>query len=74
MCATASRHVLREQASECWVTATDGQRPVRHGRLAAVGRKGEPQGLLGISRNITERRRHEEEIRRAKETAEKLRG
>ena len=33
-------------------------------------RSGEPQGVMGISRNITERKKTEEEVRRAKETAE----
>ena len=63
--------LLQEQSSECWVTTPDGQRVLYDTVVSPLwDEKGEAQGLLGISRNITERRRNEEEIRRAKEIAE----
>ena len=63
--------LLREQSSEYWVTTPDGQRILYDTVVSPLwDEKGEPQGLLGISRNITERRKAEEEVRRAKEIAE----
>ncbi|MDP3761558.1 MAG: response regulator [Ramlibacter sp.] len=63
--------LLQEQSSECWVTTSDGQRVLYDTVVSPLwDEKGEAQGLLGISRNITERRRNEEEIRHAKELAE----
>jgi two-component system, sensor histidine kinase and response regulator len=62
---------LREQSSEFWVTYPDGQEVLLDTVVSPLwDENGEPQGLLGISRNITERKRTEEEIRRAKEIAE----
>jgi two-component system, sensor histidine kinase and response regulator len=62
---------LREQSSEFWVTYPDGQEVLLDTVISPLwDENGEPQGLLGISRNITERKRTEEEIRRAKEIAE----
>jgi len=66
-----SMEMLREQASDCWVTTSDGQRVLYDTVVSPLwDEKGDPQGLLGISRNITERRRAEEEVRHAKEMAE----
>jgi two-component system, sensor histidine kinase and response regulator len=62
---------LREFSTELWSTTPDGQRVLYDTVVSPLwDEKGDAQGLLGISRNITERRRNEEEIRRAKETAE----
>jgi two-component system, sensor histidine kinase and response regulator len=62
---------LREQSAEHWVTYPDGQRVLLDTVISPLwDENGEPQGLLGISRDITERKRTEEEIRRAKEIAE----
>ncbi|MES2939895.1 MAG: response regulator [Pseudomonadota bacterium] len=62
---------LREQSSEHWVTYPDGQQVLLHTVVSPLwNENGEAEGLLGISRNITERKRVEEEIRRAKEIAE----
>jgi two-component system sensor histidine kinase/response regulator len=66
-----SMALLREQAAEHWLTTPDGQRILYDTVVSPLwDEKGEPQGLLGISRNITERRKAEEEIRQAKEIAE----
>jgi two-component system sensor histidine kinase/response regulator len=63
---------LREQASEFWVThAGTGEQILFDSRVSPLwDENGNSRGLLGISRNITERKRSEEEIRRAKELAE----
>ncbi|MBA2675502.1 PAS domain S-box protein, partial [Ramlibacter sp.] len=62
---------LREQSSEHWVTYPDGQRVLLHTVVSPLwDENGEAEGLLGISRDITERKRAEEDIRRAKEIAE----
>jgi two-component system, sensor histidine kinase and response regulator len=62
---------LREQSLEHWVTYPDGQQVLLDTVVSPLwDENGEPQGLLGISRNITERKRTEEDIRRAKEIAE----
>jgi two-component system sensor histidine kinase/response regulator len=62
---------LREESSEFWVTYPDGQQVLFDTVVSPLwDENGEAQGLLGISRNITERKRSEEDIRRAKEIAE----
>jgi two-component system sensor histidine kinase/response regulator len=62
---------LRDQSSEFWVTYPDGQQVLLDCIVSPLwDENGEPQGVLGISRNITERKRNEEEIRHAKELAE----
>ncbi len=62
---------LRENSTELWNVTRDGQRVLYHTIVSPLwDEEGRPQGVLGISRNITERRKHEEEIRRAKENAE----
>jgi two-component system sensor histidine kinase/response regulator len=62
---------LREQSTELWSTLPDGQRVLYDTVVSPLwDEHGEAQGLLGISRNITERRKNEEDIRRAKEIAE----
>ena len=66
-----SMTLLREQSSEYWIDTADGQRILYDTVVSPLwDEKGEPQGLLGISRNVTERRKAEEEIRQAKEIAE----
>jgi two-component system, sensor histidine kinase and response regulator len=62
---------LREHSSEHWVHYPDG-REVRFDTVVSPlwDEDGQPRGLLGISRNITERTRQEEDVRRAKELAE----
>ncbi|MBA3773359.1 MAG: response regulator [Ramlibacter sp.] len=63
--------LLQEHSSELWSTTPDGQRVLYDTVVSPLwDEKGEPQGLLGICRNITHRRKAEEEIRRAKEIAE----
>ncbi len=63
--------LLREQSSEYWVTTPDGQRILYDTVVSPLwDEAGQPQGLLGVGRNITGRRKAEEEVRRAKEIAE----
>jgi two-component system sensor histidine kinase/response regulator len=58
-------------AAEYWITYPDGSRSLFETVTSPLyDEQGDVQGLLGISRNITERKRQEEEIRRAKELAE----
>jgi two-component system, sensor histidine kinase and response regulator len=62
---------LRDFSSEVWVTYPDGERVLLDTRLSPLwDENGKARGVLGVSRNITERKRSEEEIRRAKEIAE----
>jgi two-component system sensor histidine kinase/response regulator len=63
--------MLREQRSELWSTKPDGER-VLHETVVSPLRddKGELLGLLGVSRNTTDRRKAEEEVKQAKELAE----
>jgi PAS domain S-box-containing protein len=51
---------------ELWMTATDGRRVLFETlRVPLPGPDGKPAGLLGISRDITARRRLEEQLRQA---------
>ncbi len=62
---------LRDQSAEYAVTRPDGERCLYETVVSPLwDEKGEPQGVLGISRNITQRKKIEEEVRRAKELAE----
>jgi two-component system sensor histidine kinase/response regulator len=66
-----SMDMLQESSTEHWLTTPDGQRLLYDTVVSPLwDENGEAQGLLGISRNITERRRNEEQIRQAKEIAE----
>ena len=59
------------QSTEYWITYPDGHRALFDTVISPLyDEQGLVQGLLGISRNITERKRQEEEVRRAKELAE----
>ncbi|MBG9389515.1 response regulator [Caenimonas aquaedulcis] len=61
----------REQSAEHWLRMPDGQMALYDTLVSPLWDEyGERQGLLGICRNITERRKVEEEVRRAKEIAE----
>ncbi|MDB5875567.1 MAG: hypothetical protein JWQ07_5009 [Ramlibacter sp.] len=60
-----------ENTAEHWITHPDGQRTLYETVISPLwDEQGDIQGVLGISRNITERKRIEEEVLRAKETAE----
>jgi two-component system sensor histidine kinase/response regulator len=62
---------LCEHSAEYSLTYPDGKRELFETVVSPLwDEQGEPQGLLGIGRNITQRKEHEEEVRRAKETAE----
>jgi len=62
---------LRDHTAEYAVTRSDGERILYETVVSPLwDEKGEPQGTLGISRNITQRKKQEDEIRRAKEMAE----
>ncbi len=57
--------------NERWLTYPDGHQALFETVTSPLwDEAGQVQGVLGISRNITERNRHEENIRRAKELAE----
>jgi two-component system sensor histidine kinase/response regulator len=61
----------REQSCEHWIRMPDGEMALYDIVVSPMwDDDGERQGLLGISRNITERRKAEEEVLRAKEIAE----
>ncbi|MBI2772753.1 MAG: response regulator [Burkholderiales bacterium] len=67
----ASLEQLVEQSSEDWITAPDGERALFETVVSPLwDEHGEAQGLLGVSRNITQRKKNEEEVRHAKELAE----
>jgi two-component system, sensor histidine kinase and response regulator len=60
-----------QKVVEYWITYPDGRRVlVETVTSPLLDDNGKLQGVLGISRNITERKKAEEQIRRAKETAE----
>ncbi|HXD42120.1 MAG TPA: PAS domain S-box protein, partial [Ramlibacter sp.] len=62
---------MSAQTVERWLTAPDGERILfEHVASPLLDESGKAQGVMGISRNITERKKIEEEVRRAKETAE----
>jgi two-component system sensor histidine kinase/response regulator len=62
---------LHEETSEFWVTYPNGDRVLLDTRVSPLwDEEGRAHGLLGIARDITERKRSEEQIRRAKEMAE----
>jgi two-component system sensor histidine kinase/response regulator len=62
---------LREHSAEYWVTYPDGKRALYETVVSPLwDEQGEPQGVLGIGRNITHRKEQEEEVRRSKEIAE----
>jgi len=61
----------RERADEYWHTYPNGQRVLFETVISPLlDEHGEVQGVLGVSRNVTERRQAEDEVRRAKEIAE----
>ncbi|HWP13035.1 MAG TPA: PAS domain S-box protein, partial [Ramlibacter sp.] len=62
---------LAEASHEFWINYPDGQRVLFDTKLSPLwDEEGRARGVLGVSRNITERKKIEEEVRRAKETAE----
>ncbi len=62
---------LREESFEFWATFRDGEQVLLDTVVSPLwDENGDARGLLGISRDITERKRQEEEVRRAKEIAE----
>jgi two-component system, sensor histidine kinase and response regulator len=62
---------LAEASHELWISYPDGQRMLFDTKVSPLwDEEGHPRGVLGVSRNITERKKAEEEVRRAKETAE----
>ena len=62
---------LAEASHELWISYPDGQRMLFDTKLSPLwDEEGHARGVLGVSRNITERKQAEEEVRRAKETAE----
>ncbi|WP_395688282.1 response regulator [Caenimonas koreensis] len=70
-CEDRTRALLQEQSCEQWVTLFDGRRVLYDTVVSPLwDEDGQAQGVLSISRNITERRRQEEQIRHAKEIAE----
>jgi two-component system, sensor histidine kinase and response regulator len=68
---TTVRSQLQEESHEVWVTYPRGQQVLFETRILPLwDEAGHACGVLGISRDVTERRRAEEEVRRAKEMAE----
>jgi two-component system, sensor histidine kinase and response regulator len=62
---------LAETSHEYMVSYPDGQRVLFETKISPLwDEDGRPRGLLGVSRNISERKKIEEEVRRAKEIAE----
>lgn len=62
----------RPQSNEEWVDYPDGRRVLLETlRTPYFGPYGEILGLVGISRDVTERKEMQEELKRAKEIAEK---
>jgi two-component system sensor histidine kinase/response regulator len=62
---------LQKRSSENWVTSPDGRRALFETVVSPLwDGEAQPQGLLGVCRNVTERKRAEDHHRRAKEAAE----
>jgi two-component system sensor histidine kinase/response regulator len=62
---------LKRVGAEHWITYPDGRRVLVETMVSPMqGEKGHPIGLLGVSRDITNRKEAEEAVRRAKESAE----
>ena len=62
---------LKRVAAEHWITYPDGRRVLVETLVSPMqGEDGQTTGLLGVSRDITDRKEAEETVRRAKETAE----
>jgi two-component system sensor histidine kinase/response regulator len=62
---------LQKQVIEIWISYADGRRKLMEQvRSPLRDQEGKLLGILTNSRDITDRKRHEEELRRAKETAE----
>jgi two-component system sensor histidine kinase/response regulator len=62
---------LTEISHEFWVSYPGAQRVLFETKISPLwDEEGHARGLLGISRNITQRKEQEEEVRRAKEMAE----
>ena len=62
---------LTEVSNEYWVTYPDGHRVLFETKISPLwDEEGRAHGVTGVSRNVTERHNAEEEVRRAKETAE----
>ncbi|RZI96692.1 MAG: PAS domain S-box protein, partial [Haliea sp.] len=62
---------LQKRRSENWVTYPNGRRALFETQVSPLwDENAEPRGVLGICRNITERKLAEEDIRRSKELAE----
>jgi two-component system sensor histidine kinase/response regulator len=62
---------LQKRSCESWVEYPDGRKALHEiTRCPLRDRDGRVLGILSIGREITERKRHEEEIRLAKEVAE----
>jgi PAS domain S-box-containing protein len=60
----------RPVTTESWHTADDGERRLRETvRTAVTGPDGHPMGILGIARDVTERKRSEERMREMAEEA-----
>jgi len=62
--------VLRDVPEERIETRTNGSRILHTRKVPILDQAGRPQYLLGISEDITDRKRAEEELTRAKEAAE----
>jgi two-component system sensor histidine kinase/response regulator len=62
---------LQPHAAESWTSYPDGRRLLFESVVSPLwDAEGRPSGLLGVGRDITARKRQEEETRRAKELAE----
>ena len=62
---------LKRVGAEHWITYPDGRRVLVETMVSPMqGGEGQPTGLLGVSRDITNRKEAEEAVRRAKESAE----
>ena len=62
---------LKGVSAEHWVTYPNGRRVLLETMVSPLrGEAGQPVGLLGVSRDITDRKEAEDAVRRAKESAE----